>query len=75
MTLPDNYPAGEEEALVSPNDFVAIAARRQAILDEWGKTLQRQERAEELSARRSHRASGSVNPLPSPLPSWERGLL
>jgi iron(III) transport system substrate-binding protein len=37
VTLPDNYPAGEEEALVSPNDFSAIAARRQAILDEWEK--------------------------------------
>jgi iron(III) transport system substrate-binding protein len=36
-TLPDNYPAGEEEALISPNDFPAIAAHRQAILDEWEK--------------------------------------
>jgi len=36
-TLPDNYPAGEEEALISPNDFSAMAARRQAILDEWEK--------------------------------------
>lgn len=35
--LPDNYPAGEEEALITPNDFPAVAARRQAILDEWEK--------------------------------------
>jgi iron(III) transport system substrate-binding protein len=35
--LPDNYPAGEAEALISPNDFAAIAAKRQAILDEWEK--------------------------------------
>jgi iron(III) transport system substrate-binding protein len=37
VTLPDGYPAGEEEALISPNDFPAIAAKRQAILDEWEK--------------------------------------
>jgi iron(III) transport system substrate-binding protein len=37
VTLPDNYPAGEEDALISPNDFAAVAARRQAILDEWEK--------------------------------------
>ena len=36
-TVPDNYPAGEEEALIDPNAFDAIAARRQAILDEWEK--------------------------------------
>jgi iron(III) transport system substrate-binding protein len=36
-TLPDNYSAGEEEALIIPNDFPAIAAKRQAILDEWEK--------------------------------------
>jgi iron(III) transport system substrate-binding protein len=36
-TLPDNYPGGEEELLVTPNDFVAEAAKRQAILDEWEK--------------------------------------
>jgi len=37
VTLPDNYPAGEEEGLLSPNDFPAIAAKRQQILDEWEK--------------------------------------
>lgn len=37
VTLPDNYPAGEEEDLLSPNDFPAIAAKRQQILDEWEK--------------------------------------
>lgn len=35
--LPDNYPAGEEEALIDPNAFDAVAARRRAILDEWEK--------------------------------------
>jgi iron(III) transport system substrate-binding protein len=34
-TLPDNYPAGEEEQLITPNDFPAVAARREAILAEW----------------------------------------
>ena len=37
VTLPDNYPAGEEEHLISPNDFVSAAADRQGILDEWEK--------------------------------------
>jgi iron(III) transport system substrate-binding protein len=36
-TLPDNYPVGEEEALIDPNNFDAVAAHRQAILDEWEK--------------------------------------
>ena len=37
VTLPDNYPSGEEELLISPNDFVAVALKRQAILTEWEK--------------------------------------
>jgi len=37
VTLPDNYPAGEEDLLVIPNDFPAIGAKRQAILDQWEK--------------------------------------
>jgi iron(III) transport system substrate-binding protein len=37
VVLPDNYPAGEEEKLVTPNDFPAIATHRQAILSEWEK--------------------------------------
>jgi iron(III) transport system substrate-binding protein len=37
VTLPDNYPSGEEELLVTPNDFVAVALKRQAILAEWEK--------------------------------------
>jgi len=36
-TLPDNYPSGEEELLITPNDFVAVALKRQAILAEWEK--------------------------------------
>jgi iron(III) transport system substrate-binding protein len=36
-TLPDGYPAGEEAALIDPNNFEAVAAHRQAILDEWEK--------------------------------------
>ena len=35
--LPDNYPDGEEALLISPNDFVAVALKRQAILSEWEK--------------------------------------
>jgi len=37
VTLPDNYPSGEEELLLSPNDFVAVGLKRQAILTEWEK--------------------------------------
>jgi iron(III) transport system substrate-binding protein len=37
VTLPDNYPTGEEELLLSPNDFVAVGLKRQAILAEWEK--------------------------------------
>jgi iron(III) transport system substrate-binding protein len=37
VTLPDNYPSGEEELLLTPNDFVAVALKRQAILTEWEK--------------------------------------
>jgi iron(III) transport system substrate-binding protein len=37
VTLPDGYPSGEEELLLSPNDFVAVALKRQAILSEWEK--------------------------------------
>jgi iron(III) transport system substrate-binding protein len=35
--LPENYPADEEKLMLSPNDFAAMAAKRQAILDEWQK--------------------------------------
>ena len=37
VTLPDNYPSGEEQLLLTPNDFVAVALKRQAILAEWEK--------------------------------------
>ena len=37
VTLPDNYLGGEEELLVTPNDFAAEALKRQAILKEWEK--------------------------------------
>ena len=37
VTLPDNYPNGEEALLVTPNDFMAEAVKRQAILKEWEK--------------------------------------
>ena len=35
--LPENYPADEEKLMISPNDFVAMAAKRAAILEEWQK--------------------------------------
>jgi iron(III) transport system substrate-binding protein len=35
--LPENYPADEEKLMISPNDFTTMAAKRQAILDEWQK--------------------------------------
>ena len=35
--LPENYPADEEKLMISPNDFTSMAAKRQAILDEWQK--------------------------------------
>ena len=35
--LPDNYPAGEEEDLITPNHFPEIAAQRQNILEQWEK--------------------------------------
>jgi iron(III) transport system substrate-binding protein len=37
VTLPDNYPSGEEDLLLSPNDFVAAALNRDTILAEWQK--------------------------------------
>ncbi len=46
--LPENYPADEEKLMISPNDFTTMAAKRQAILDEWQKRLRLQGRAEEL---------------------------
>lgn len=37
VTLPDHYPTGEEDALITPNNFSAVATHRQSILDEWEK--------------------------------------
>lgn len=36
-TLPENYPANEQELLISPNNFEWAATNREAILTEWQK--------------------------------------
>jgi iron(III) transport system substrate-binding protein len=36
-TLPENYPANEQELLISPNNFEWAATNREAILNEWQK--------------------------------------
>ena len=36
-TLPANYPANEQELMLSPNNFEWAAKNREAILTEWQK--------------------------------------